>query len=126
MSAKYRKAITAPAAKAAFSGSACALSTERLVVKNPSKAKPCTKDQRCKGLGHLNFLGDLDKGRQLPQAVAARIKDRVEQPLLIEKTQHAAQAIATKKRRPISLARAQLQRWTGSVHCGGWPPRAQL
>src|SRR5260363_351221 len=95
MSAKYRKAITAPAAKAAFSGSACALSTERLVVKNPSKAKPC-------------------------------IKDRVEQPLLIEKTQHAAQAIATKKRRPISLARAQLQRWTGSVHCGGWPPRAQL
>src|SRR5260364_228576 len=51
----------------------------------------------------------LDKGRQLPQAVAARIKDRVEQPLLIEKTQHAAQAIATKKRRPISLARAQLQ-----------------
>src|SRR5260364_397910 len=51
--------ITAPAAKAAFSGSACALSTERLVVKNPSKAKPCTKDQRCKGLGHLNFLGDF-------------------------------------------------------------------
>src|SRR5260363_320164 len=59
MAAKYRKAITAPAAKAAFSGSACALSTERLVVKNPSKAKPCTKDQRCKGLGHLNFLGDF-------------------------------------------------------------------
>src|SRR5260363_205540 len=66
MSAKYRKAITAPAAKAAFSGSACALSTERLVVKNPSKAKPCTKDQRCKGLGHLNFLGDFGKGPTAP------------------------------------------------------------
>src|SRR5260364_94658 len=66
MSAKYRKAITAPAAKAAFSGSACALSTERLVVKNPSKAKPCTKDQRCKGLGHLNFLGDFRKWPTVP------------------------------------------------------------
>src|SRR5260363_69384 len=66
MSAKYSKAITAPAAKGAFSGSACALSTERLVVKNPSKAKPCTKDQRCKGLGHLNFLGDFGQGPTAP------------------------------------------------------------